>query len=37
MITTCTFELTPEDRRAYSQDMVTKVADLLTVAWLNWA
>ena len=31
------FSLTPQDRRAYSEQMVTNFADPMTAAWPNWA
>jgi Domain of unknown function (DUF5078) len=31
------YSLTPADRRAYSENMVTNVADPMTLAWPNWA
>ena len=31
------YSLSPEDRRAYSEQMVTNFADPMTAAWPNWA
>ena len=31
------FSLSAEDRRAYSEQMATNVADQMTLAWPNWA
>src|SRR5246127_669820 len=31
------FSLSPEDRRAYSEQMATNFADPMTAAWPNWA
>jgi uncharacterized protein DUF5078 len=31
------YSLSPDDRRAYSENMVTNVADPMTLAWPNWA
>ena len=31
------YTLTPEQRRAYSEEMATNFADSLTVSWPNWA
>jgi Domain of unknown function (DUF5078) len=31
------YSLSPEDRRAYSENMVTNVGDPMTLAWPNWA
>ncbi len=31
------FSLSPEDRRAYSEQMVTNFADPMTASWPNWA
>jgi Domain of unknown function (DUF5078) len=31
------FSLSPADRRAYSEQMVTNFADPMTAAWPNWA
>jgi len=31
------YSLSPEDRQAYSEQMVTNFADPLTAAWPNWA
>ena len=31
------YSLSPQDRRAYSEQMATHVADPMTLAWPNWA
>ena len=31
------YSLSPEDRRAYSEQMVTNFADPMTASWPNWA
>jgi hypothetical protein len=31
------YSLNPQDRRAYSEQMATNVADPMTLAWPNWA
>jgi hypothetical protein len=31
------FSLSPQDRRAYSEQMVTNFADPMTASWPNWA
>jgi hypothetical protein len=31
------YSLSPQDRRAYSEQMVTNFADPMTLAWPNWA
>jgi hypothetical protein len=31
------YALSPQDRRAYSEQMVTNFADPMTLAWPNWA
>jgi hypothetical protein len=31
------YSLSPQDRRAYSEQMVTNFADPMTAAWPNWA
>jgi hypothetical protein len=31
------YSLSPEDRRAYSEQMVTNFADPMTASWRNWA
>ena len=31
------YSLSPQDRRAYSEQMATNVADPMTLAWPNWA
>jgi hypothetical protein len=31
------YSLTPADRRAYSEQMATNLADPMTLAWPNWA
>ena len=31
------YSLSPDDRRAYSEQMATNVADPMTLAWPNWA
>jgi Domain of unknown function (DUF5078) len=31
------YSLSPDDRRAYSEQMATNVADQMTLAWPNWA
>ena len=31
------YSLSPEDRRAYSEQMATNFADPMTLAWPNWA
>jgi Domain of unknown function (DUF5078) len=31
------YSLSPDDRRAYSEQMVTNFADPMTLAWPNWA
>jgi Domain of unknown function (DUF5078) len=31
------YSLSPEDRRAYSEQMVTNFADPITASWPNWA
>jgi hypothetical protein len=33
----CFYSLSPADRRAYSEQMVTNFADPMTASWHNWA